>query len=79
MDKLIGLVNRAIADYGFRQMVVWNHQEVAIQLSLSDRETKVLDGTLRKALEELPVPVEPSDISKQEKRFEQIIKQSLKI
>ena len=61
MSNLSEVVNRAIADYGFRQGVVWGADAVARQWGLSDRELAVLQDTLIPELEALPIPVEPAD------------------
>ena len=73
MSNLAEVVNRAIADYGFRQGVLWGAEDVARQWQLSQRESEVLQGTLIPALEALPIPVEPADIPAQQERFATLI------
>ena len=74
MSNLSEVVNRAIADYGFRQGVVWGADAVARQWGLSDRELAVLQDTLIPELEDLPIPVEPADQPAERDRFAGLVR-----
>ena len=73
MKSLIEITNKAIADYGFRQVVLWSPDDVVTQWDLAQNEADVLTGSLRDALEALPVPVEPEDLSAERERFAKLI------
>lgn len=77
MEPLIQIANKAIADYGFRQVVLWSPEDVVDQWGLSQDEAKVLEGPLRDELEALPVPVEPADIPAQQERLTRLINEAL--
>lgn len=55
------LAERAIADYGFRQALLWGTDEVLASWELPPGEAAAVRGSLLPALEALPVPVEPSE------------------
>ncbi len=74
MSNLSEVVNRAIADYGFRQGVIWGAETVARQWELSTEELAVLQDTLVPELEALPIPVEPADQPTQQQRFAGLIR-----
>ncbi|MBM3944464.1 MAG: hypothetical protein FJ317_03110 [SAR202 cluster bacterium] len=78
MDKLIDIATKAIADYGFRQNVLWSVEDVAAAWGLSPREGKVLNDIVRPQLEALPVPVEPSNHSRERSRIAALIEQALR-
>ena len=61
-EKLIEIANKAVADYGFRQIVQWSPDDVAVQWQLSAGEVEVLKGQLKTELDQLPIPVEPHDV-----------------
>ena len=67
------IVNKAIADYGFRQIVQWSPEDVVGQWNLSEKEAALLMGPIKDELDQLPVPVEPSDIPGEEKRLRELI------
>ena len=69
MDALVDIANRAIADYGFRQMVLWSPDDVVERWDLSPVHAEVLRSSLLQALEALPVPVEPDDIPGEQTRL----------
>ena len=71
------IANRAIADYGFRQVVMWSPDDIVAQWELSDQEAEVLRGLVRDALEALPIPVQPQDIPAEQDRFAALISQAL--
>ena len=77
MEALIEIANKSIADYGFRQVVLWSPDEVISKWGLSTREAEVLGGPLRDALEALPVPVEPANYRAEQDRFARIIGDAL--
>ena len=78
MDALLDIANRAISDYGFRQVVVWSPDDVVAQWGLAPPEADCLRGPLVEALEALPVPVEPEDIPMELDRMAQLIADALR-
>ena len=74
VDKLIDITNRAVADYGFRQAVLYGSADVAIKSGLSDREAAILKETVLELLAALPVPVQPQDIPTERARLENHIR-----
>ena len=76
VDKLIDIANRAVADYGFRQAVLYGSADVAVKSGLSDREAAVLKETVLELLAALPVPVQPQDIPAEQARLENHIRQA---
>jgi hypothetical protein len=74
MSNLSEVVNRAIADYGFRQGVLWGAEDAARQWELSPQELSALQDTLIPALEALPIPVEPANIPTEQARFADLIR-----
>ena len=74
LDKLIDITNRAVADYGFRQAVLYGSADVAIKSGLSDREAAILKETVLELLAALPVPVQPQDIPAEQARLENHIR-----
>lgn len=79
MNALEEIANKAIADYGFRQEAQWSPESVAAQWGLSAQEAQVLQGPVRDALEALPIPVEPQDISQEQERFSKLIQDALRV
>ena len=75
MDRLKDIVEQAIADYGFRQVVMWSPQEVIARWHLSEVEARTLRETLLPELERLPVPVEPDDRPTQSARLARLLQQ----
>ena len=73
MDKLIDIVNRAIEDYGFRQIAQWSPGDIVAMWDLTTEEAGVLTGPIKSALDSLPIPVEPEDYSNEKDRFREII------
>ena len=74
MDKLIDIANRAVADYGFRQAVLYSYDDVARRAGLSTQERTVLEETVLERLVALPVPVQPEDIPEQQARLAEAIR-----
>ena len=70
MERLIEITNRAVADYGFRQAVLYGPDDVARRSGLTEREPAVLHATVLPLLGELPVPVQPEDIPAEQTRLE---------
>ncbi len=77
MEKLIEITNKAVADYGFRQIVQWSPEDIVAQWQLSTRETDILTGVIKDELDRLPIPVEPSDVPQEQERVAGIIRQAL--
>ena len=77
MDKLIDIVNRAVADYGFRQAVLYGSAEIARRWLLTDAEAAILSGTVLSELSALPIPVQPADIPAQQARISDIVRRLL--
>ena len=76
VDKLIDIANRAVADYGFRQAVLYGSADVAVKSGLSDREAAILKETVLELLAALPVPVQPRDIPAEQARLENHIRRA---
>ena len=77
MEALVEIASKAIADYGFRQVVLWSPEDVLAQWGLSESEAQVLRGPMRRALESMPVPVEPANIPDEQRRMAAIIEDAL--
>ena len=77
LEKLIEIANKAVADYGFRQIVQWSPDDVAAQWQLSLGEVEVLKGRLKTELDQLPIPVEPQDVPGEQERLAGIITAAL--
>ncbi len=74
MDKLIDIANRAVADYGFRQAVLYGSADIARRWSLTVDETALLSGPVSAELSALPIPVQPPDIPAEEARLSEFIR-----
>ena len=74
MEKIIDIANRAIADYGFRQAVIYGVADISAKWSLTDAAAALLSGPGVLALSALPIPVQPSDIPSEQARIEEIIR-----
>ena len=59
MHALVEIAGKAIADYGFGQVVLYSIDDVFVQWGLSSREAGGLRVAVLEALEALPIPVEP--------------------
>ncbi len=55
------IVNKAVADYGFRLAVMWGADDVIAMSDLTEAESETLRSLMVPALKDLPDPVEPSD------------------
>jgi hypothetical protein len=73
MEPLKEIIDKAIANYGFRQVVMWSPDDIIDQWGLSDQETRVLQDILIEELEALPVPVEPENVAAEIERLEGLI------
>ena len=74
MDTLIEITKRAVADYGFRQAVLYGAEDVAQRSGFSQQEQAILEGTVLEQLASLPVPVQPQDIPREQVRLEALIR-----
>ena len=77
MEKLIEITNKAVADYGFRQIVQWSPDDIVAQWQLSDREAELLTGVIKDELDRLPIPVEPPQVAQEQERVAGVIRQAL--
>ena len=74
MEKLIEIADRAVADYGFRQAVLYGADGVARRWDLSEQERSVLEGPVLERLGDLPIPVQPADIPGEQARLAELIR-----
>ena len=74
MDKLIDIASRAVADYGFRQAVLYGAADIAARWSLSEEEAALLSGPVLAELNALPIPVPPEDIPAEQARVAEVIR-----
>ena len=77
MDKLIDIAERAVADYGFRQAILYGAEDVARRWELSDQERSLLNGLVVEMLAGLPIPVEPDVVPAEQARLAQVIRDSV--
>ena len=70
MDKVIEITNRAVADYGFRQAVMYGANDIGRRWGLTQAEQAGVEGTALDLLISLPVPVPPADIPMEQARLE---------
>ena len=74
MDKLIDIANRAVADYGFRQAVLYGAADISRRWSLTEEEAALLSGPVLAELSSLPIPVQPADIPAEQTRVSEVIR-----
>ena len=74
MDKLIDIANRAIADYGFRQAVLYGAADISRKWELTEEEETLLSGAVLSELTALPIPVQPADIPAEQARVSAVIR-----
>ncbi len=74
MDKLIDIANRAVADYGFRQAVLYGSVDIARRWSLTEEEAALLSGPVLAELSALPIPAQPADIPAEQARVAEVIR-----
>ena len=77
MEKLIEITNKAVADYGFRQIVQWSPEDIVAEWQLSTREAELLSGVIKDEMDRLPIPVEPTDVPGEQDRLAGVIRQAL--
>ena len=77
MEKLIEITNKAMADYGFRQIVQWSPEDIVAQWQLSTREAEILSGVMKNELDRLPIPVEPPEVLQEQERVAVVIRRAL--
>ena len=77
MSTLVEIAGKAIADYGFRQVVLYSPDDVVSQWELSSQEAQVLRGPVLDELDKLPIPVEPRDVPAETDRFARLIGEAL--
>ncbi len=77
MGKLIEITNKAVADYGFRQIVQWSPEDIVAQWQLSTREAELLSGVIKDEMDRLPIPVEPTDVPGEQERLAGVIQKAL--
>ena len=77
MGPLIEIADKAIEDYGFRQIVLWSPEDIAVEWGLSPEEARALEGPVRQALDAMPVPVEPVEIPAVRRRIPVVIEEAL--
>ena len=74
MEKLIDIANRAVADYGFRQAVLYGANDIGLRSGLSPKEQETLEGPVLEFLAALPIPVQPEDIPSEQARVARTIR-----
>jgi hypothetical protein len=74
MDKLIDIASRAVADYGFRQAVLYGAADIARKWELSEEEAALLSGPVLAELSALPIPVQPADVPAEQARVSEVIR-----
>ncbi len=77
MEKLTEITNKAVADYGFRQIVQWSPDDIVGQWQLSASEAAVLNGVIKNELDRLPIPVEPRDVPGEQTRLAALVSDAL--
>lgn len=60
-EALREIIDRAVADYGFRLAVMWGTDDVISGYELSGEEGEALKEKIVPELKRLPDPVEPED------------------
>ncbi len=76
MEKVIEISDRAVADYGFRQAVLYGADDVSQRWGLSDQERSVLENIVVEALNALPIPVQPAEIPREQARLAELIREA---
>ena len=74
LEKVIEISNHAVADYGFRQAVLYGASDIGRRWKLGNETQGLLEGTVLSALAALPIPVEPADIEGEQVRIADIIR-----
>ena len=60
-EALREIIDKAVADYGYRLAVMWGPEDVIAMSDLSHEEGEVLISVIVPELKGLPDPVEPTD------------------
>ncbi len=60
-EALREIIDKAVADYGYRLAVMWGPEDVIAMSDLSPEEGEVLRSAIVPELKDLPDPVEPTD------------------
>jgi len=55
------IIDKAVADYGFRLAVIWGTDDVIARSDLREEEAERLTSVVVPELKQLPDPVEPDD------------------
>ena len=74
MDQIIDIANQAVADYGFRQGVLYSPDDIGRRAGFNPEELAVLEGTVLDLLAALPIPVQPEDIPREQAKMTAAIK-----
>ena len=74
MEKLMEVANQAVADYGFRQAVMYGPDNVGRRAGLSEKEQGILESAVVEFLTNLPVPVQPADVPGEQARLAEAIR-----
>ncbi|MBI4233188.1 MAG: hypothetical protein HY686_01965 [Chloroflexi bacterium] len=72
-EALKEVIAKAVADYGFRQVVVWSPEDVVAAWALTPTEGELLRTRIIPEMKRLPVPVEPADRERAERRLEALL------
>ena len=75
LEKVIEISNHAVADYGFRQAVLYGASDIGRRWELGNETQGLLEGTVLSALAALPIPVEPADIEGEQVRLADMIRE----
>ena len=75
-EDLMQITNKSIADYGFRQVVVWSPEDIIDSWGLDKAEAELLTTRIIPKLKDLPVPVEPAEQEKVQNSFKAIVEAS---
>jgi hypothetical protein len=66
------IVNRAVADYGFRLAVMWGTDDVVAGSNLTSGDARILREVVLPELRKLPNPVEPADQAAVQERLSRL-------
>ncbi len=66
------IIDKAVADYGFRLAVMWGTDDVIALSDLTEQEGDSLRSVVVPELKKLPDPVEPADQPAEQKRLAEI-------
>ena len=66
------IIDRAVADYGFRLAVMWGTGDVAAGSDLTPQEAQTLHELVVPELKKLPNPVEPTDHATVQERLAEL-------